>query len=104
MKLWLESGRVNPQRLTLSADSVRILTRIAEGFENGDIAKEFATSNQVIKNAIRHLYDFLGASNRAHAVAICYQRGILQIEPRSLEEVCPRCPLAAADFRRQHKV
>jgi len=94
MKLWEQPARLPLVRHTLSAAAVRVLTMIAEGYENGDIAKEFGTTPQVIKNSIRQLYDYLGASNRAHAVAVCYQRGILRVEPIPAGEVCARCPLA----------
>lgn len=70
MHLWTQS---------LAPDATRILTLVAEGYENQDIARELGTNVQSIKNALRLLYDHLGASNRAHAVALCYQRGILKV-------------------------
>lgn len=85
MQLWTPTGdgrrrqRMHLWTLNLSPDALRILSMIADGYENRDIAKEFGTNVQNVKNALRALYDHLGASNRAHAVAICYQRGILKI-------------------------
>lgn len=60
----------------------QMLVMAAQGYCNEDIAKHFETSEQTVKNAFKDIYNYMGASNRAHAVVLCYERGILE---------CPRC-------------
>ncbi|MDN5861253.1 MAG: helix-turn-helix transcriptional regulator, partial [Pseudonocardia sp.] len=54
-----------------------ILTRIAAGHTNREIAEHLHLSEDTIKQRLRKLYPRLGARDRAHAVAICYLHGIL---------------------------
>jgi DNA-binding CsgD family transcriptional regulator len=51
-----------------------ILSLIADGLSNKQIARQLQINEQTVKNAIRAIYLRLGARNRAHAVALWKER------------------------------
>jgi DNA-binding CsgD family transcriptional regulator len=61
----------------LTAREVQVLMGMAEGKGNDEIGLVLHLSGDTIKSHARTLYRKLGAKDRAHAVAIAYQRGIL---------------------------
>jgi DNA-binding NarL/FixJ family response regulator len=54
-----------------------ILRAISDGLTNVQIASVTSRSEETIKQHVRNLLAKLEASNRAHLVAIAYQRGLL---------------------------
>ncbi len=56
-----------------------ILTHVATGNSNRDIGKLLFISEQTVKAHLRHIMDKLGASDRAHSVAIAVRRGFLEL-------------------------
>lgn len=56
----------------------QVLQRMALGKTNGDIGRELHLSEDTVKTHARRLFRTLGARDRANAVAIGYQRGILR--------------------------
>lgn len=81
-----------PKRVNVRPVSVprmlQVLRMIAEGKTNAAIGRELGISEQTVKGRVRTLFDDLGARDRAHAVALGYQRGLL-----SLGNHAPTCPL-----------
>jgi DNA-binding NarL/FixJ family response regulator len=61
----------------LSEREMQVLNLIAEGLSNGDIGRALHLAEDTIKTHCRRLFPKLGARDRAHAVAIGYQRGLL---------------------------
>ncbi len=61
----------------LSPREVQILRAVARGLTNAEIAGEIAISEQTVKNHMTSLLHKLRANDRAHAVAIAAQRGLL---------------------------
>lgn len=61
-----------------TAGQLRLLGLIAEGKANKEIASEFCVSPRTVEKRISSLYLKIGASNRAHAVAIAFRRGWLK--------------------------
>jgi DNA-binding CsgD family transcriptional regulator len=53
------------------------LIGMSRGRTNGEIGRELFISEDTVKTHNRHLFRKLGARDRAHAVAIGYQRGLL---------------------------
>ncbi|QFR02997.1 response regulator transcription factor [Streptomyces phaeolivaceus] len=53
------------------------MTLVARGTANREIARELFISEATVKTHLTHLYTKLGAKDRAAAVAIAYERGIL---------------------------
>lgn len=69
---------VQPEDLPpLSARERDVLTLVAKGTTNREIARKLFISEATVKTHLTHLYAKLGASDRASAVAIAYDRGIL---------------------------
>ncbi len=56
-----------------------ILKHVATGNSNKDIGKLLFISEQTVKAHLRHIMDKLGASDRAHSVAIAVRRGFLEL-------------------------
>jgi two-component system nitrate/nitrite response regulator NarL len=65
-----------PARIT--PNDHRLLQLASEGRTNKEIAVEFSTSEQRIKNLMTRLFDAMGARNRAHAVAMAVKKEIIK--------------------------
>lgn len=66
-----------PPGSDLSPREVEVLRLIAEGLDNNEIAAKLFIAPDTVKTHVGRLFDRLGASNRAHAVARGYERRIL---------------------------
>ncbi len=62
---------------TLSTRERQVLALVARGRSNRDIARELFVSEATVKTHLVHVYEKLGAADRAAAVAAAYERGIL---------------------------
>ncbi|MGW2847127.1 response regulator [Streptomyces sp. NPDC001108] len=62
---------------TLSAREREVLELVAKGTSNREIATELFISEATVKTHLTHVFAKLGAKDRAAAVAIGYDRGIL---------------------------
>jgi DNA-binding NarL/FixJ family response regulator len=51
---------------------------VADGLSNKQIARELTLSERTIKFHVASLFRKLGADNRAQAVALAVQRGLLE--------------------------
>ncbi|MDT9591959.1 LuxR C-terminal-related transcriptional regulator [Nocardioides zeae] len=68
----------SPQRTAqLSAREREVLALVARGNGNKAIAKELFVSEATVKTHLAHVYDKLGVTDRAAAVATGYELGIL---------------------------
>lgn len=63
---------------TLSSREIEVLELVAQGKTNRDISGELWISEATVKSHLLHIYDKLGASDRASAVAVAMKRGILR--------------------------
>jgi len=61
----------------LSADDVELLRLMAEGATTIEMAQKLFVSERTVKRKLQDLLTVLGAANRAHAVAIAFERDIL---------------------------
>ncbi|MFD4757974.1 response regulator [Streptomyces sp. NPDC058439] len=68
---------VAPGREALSARERDVLELVAKGTSNREIAAELFISEATVKTHLTHVFAKLGAKDRAAAVAIGYDRGIL---------------------------
>lgn len=64
-------------RPQLSTRQYEVLTLIAEGFTAQQIAGALGVSRATVKTHLEHLYDNLGVTERAAAVAVAMRTGIL---------------------------
>jgi DNA-binding NarL/FixJ family response regulator len=61
----------------LSGREREVLELVAKGTSNREIARELFISEATVKTHLTHLYGKLGVKERAAAVAVAYDRGIL---------------------------
>jgi DNA-binding NarL/FixJ family response regulator len=64
---------------SLTAREVEVLTHLADGNRNKDIAELLSISEETVKVHIKHIMEKLDASDRTQAVAIAVRRGIIQL-------------------------
>jgi two-component system nitrate/nitrite response regulator NarL len=69
--------RATPEGITLSAREREVLAMIAQGCSAPDIAKQLYLSPATIKGYMHTLYEKLGVSDRAAAVAEAMRRGLI---------------------------
>ena len=67
-----------PSEEILSGREIEVLELVAQGKSNRDIAGELWISEATVKSHLLHIYDKLGAADRASAVAAAMKRGILR--------------------------
>ena len=66
----------------LSAREIDVLRLIGEGNANKQIADKLSIAETTVKNHISNILSKLGANDRAHAVTIALQRGIIELDVR----------------------
>jgi len=49
----------------------------------GSIARTLHIGEATVKSHLQHIFDKLGVDDRAHAVTIAIERGILRVQPTS---------------------
>ena len=67
----------------LTRRTYQVLSMIADGYANWQIAQGLRLAEGTVKTHVRRLLDTLSARNRAHAVAIGFRDGILSAPIRS---------------------
>jgi DNA-binding NarL/FixJ family response regulator len=63
----------------LTAREIEVLSQIAGGNRNRDIAEKLFITEETVKVHIKHIMEKLGASDRTQAVAIGLRRGIIHL-------------------------
>ena len=66
----------------LTDKELLIVSCVAQGMKNKDIAHEIGTTEQVIKNYLRRVYDKLGVSDRLELALYCVHHRLLENAPR----------------------
>ena len=66
----------------LSSREIDVLRLIGAGNANKQIADKLCIAETTVKNHISNILAKLGANDRAHAVTIALQRGIIELEAR----------------------
>jgi DNA-binding NarL/FixJ family response regulator len=96
----LEAYRTQASQLTsprpktrLSDKELLIISCVTQGMRNKEIAVELGTTEQVVKNYLRKIYDKLGVSDRLELALYCIHHHLLQnkgvIEPASQSSPAP---------------
>ncbi|GAB3151647.1 response regulator [Amycolatopsis sp. NPDC004378] len=71
-------GRMRePARDSLSQRELEVLTLVARGSTNKEAAKKLFISEATVKTHLIHVYAKLGVKDRAAAVAVAFERGLL---------------------------
>lgn len=77
----------------------QVLKRVARGRTNAEIGLEIGLSDDTVKTHLRKVFRKLGARDRAHAVALAYQGGLLGRGSRpNGEGAAPYVVFVAAEF------
>jgi DNA-binding NarL/FixJ family response regulator len=71
----LTNPRLQPR---LSAKELEIITHVTQGKRNKEIAYQMGTTEQVVKNYLRKIYDKLGVSDRLELALYCLHHHILK--------------------------
>jgi DNA-binding NarL/FixJ family response regulator len=66
-------------QIVLTEREVEVLSFVARGLANKDIAHHLGTASGTIKMHVQNILSKLGASDRTHAVTIALERGILHL-------------------------
>ena len=72
-----EHGVTPKQQLRLSEKEMLIIGGVTQGLKNKDIAMEVGTTEQVVKNYLRKIYDKLGVSDRLELALYSMHRRLL---------------------------
>jgi len=76
-------------RARLNEKELRIIACVTQGMRNKDIASEVGTTEQVVKNYLRKVYDKLGVSDRLELALYCLHHRLLenmQVSPATAEK------------------
>jgi DNA-binding NarL/FixJ family response regulator len=74
----MERVRV-PAECPLSEREVEVLTLVAQGASNKEIARQLWISDATVKTHLTHIYGKLGVNDRTSAATAALQRGILHL-------------------------
>lgn len=64
----------------LTNRQLEVLKLVSKGLNNKEIAERLIIEEQTVKNHLYVAFRIIGAMNRAHAVAILYEQGLLERE------------------------
>lgn len=92
----LTSPRTQPK---LSAKELLMITCITRGMRNKEIAYQVGTTEQVVKNYLRKVYDKLGVSDRLELALYCMHHQLLKQYPKQELRVAPGTPVAAVSLQ-----
>src|SRR5271165_1224387 len=89
-----EHGTSPKQQLRLSEKEMLIIGGVTQGLKNKDIAMEVGTTEQVVKNYLRKIYDKLGVSDRLELALYSMHRRLLDgyIPPTARDASAPHFP------------
>lgn len=89
----LEAYRTQAAQLTsprpktrISDKELLIISCVTQGMRNKEIAVELGTTEQVVKNYLRKIYDKLGVSDRLELALYCIHHHLLQNKGQTLPE------------------
>lgn len=71
-------AKVEADRSNLSLREIEILEQLAEGLSNREIGKALSISDETVKTHLRRIYEKLGVSDRAQAVAIALRQNLIE--------------------------
>jgi DNA-binding NarL/FixJ family response regulator len=71
-------ARLEAERSNLTLREIQILEFLSEGNSNKEIAGYLSISDETVKTHLKRLYEKLGASDRAQAVAIALRQNLIE--------------------------
>lgn len=98
----IEAYRAQASKLTspkpktkLSSKELFIIAGVARGLRNREIAVEVGTTEQVVKNYLRKIYDKVGVTDRLELALYCMHHKLLE-SSQATPDVSPSAPAALA--------
>jgi DNA-binding NarL/FixJ family response regulator len=82
-------------RVRLTPKELQIIAGVTQGLRNKDIAQDVSTTEQVVKNYLRKIYDKLGVSDRLELALYCMHHRLLENYSKP-DAKAPATPEAAA--------
>ncbi|HEX4020685.1 MAG TPA: response regulator transcription factor [Acidobacteriaceae bacterium] len=82
----LTNPRLQPR---LSPKELEIITCVTQGMRNKEIAYQLGTTEQVVKNYLRKIYDKLGVSDRLELALYCLHHQILKQQALTVASARP---------------
>ena len=76
-----QAGRASPPPAGLTSREAEVLTLLAAGLSNAEIAQRLFLSNATVKTHINRIFAKTGARDRAQAVRFAYQHGLATPTP-----------------------
>jgi DNA-binding NarL/FixJ family response regulator len=70
-----------PAEEALSAREIEVLSLVARGRSNKEVARQLHISEATVKTHLVHVYGKLGVADRTAAVTTALRRGILRLDP-----------------------
>jgi DNA-binding NarL/FixJ family response regulator len=70
----------------LNQNHVEVLSRVARGLSDKEIAAQLFLSESAVKSRLRYIYQKLGLKNRAQAVVFALERGFLPSAPGNVQK------------------
>jgi DNA-binding NarL/FixJ family response regulator len=71
-------AKLETTRTNLTLREIQILEYLSEGHGNRDIGKRLSISEETVKTHLKHVYEKLGAADRAQAVAIALRQKLIE--------------------------
>ena len=78
LKRLVVDARLEAERSNLTLREVQILEFLSEGKSNKEVASYLSISDETVKTHLKRLYEKLGASDRAQAVAIALRQNLIE--------------------------
>jgi DNA-binding NarL/FixJ family response regulator len=81
---WRPGSTCDLDQLTrvLTERELEVLTMVARGMSNGEVAEQLTISPATAKTHVAHLLTKLGARDRIQLVITAYQSGLVKLEPK----------------------
>lgn len=73
----VQDARAADDRSMLSVREMHILEALADGLSNKMIARTLSITEETVKSHLKRIYEKLGATDRAHAVAIALRQQLI---------------------------
>ena len=93
-------GGAPKQKLRLSDKEMLIISGVTQGLKNKDIAREVGTTEQVVKNYLRKIYDKLQVTDRLELALYSMHHRLLDgyvVRPSHQAKPDPEAPAASAE-------